>query len=138
MKNRTKVLLAIIVLAIAASLSTNIVSARLIGELSNFWVDGQNTHRTEYLTKERHSNYVIQLNFPSGRPRLVTQTMLVNSNGDWRGNYWGLTYEGTRNTFPNFAQPSYIYATEFKRQYAWDGWTVISGTWSPDTRYGER
>ena len=36
MKNRTKVLLAIIGLAIAASLSTNIVSARLIGELNNF------------------------------------------------------------------------------------------------------
>lgn len=83
MKNRTKVLLAIIGLAIAASLSTNIISARSIGEFSIFWVDGQNTHRMEYLTKERHSNYVIQLNFPSGRPHLVTQTMLVNSNGDW-------------------------------------------------------
>lgn len=138
MKNRTKILLTIIGLAIVTTISSNTASARLIGRLDNFWIDGKNTHRTEYLTKERYSNYAVQLNWPSGRPGLVAKTMMVNSNGDWRGNYWGETYEGTRNTHPNFAKPSYIYALEFLRQYSWDGWTVISGTWSPDTNPGER
>lgn len=139
MKTRTKALLIIVVLLFVGGifLKSSIVSARSIGSFSNFWVEGYNTHRTSYLVKTKYGRYVVQADAPSGRSKINLRTMILNSNGDWRAPDWGLTYEGTRNLHVNSASANYKYAIEITRQYSYDGWTTVSGSWSPDTRDGE-
>ena len=139
MKSRTKILSFIfsaLVLVVIFSKSS-VVSARSIGSFSDFWVEGYNTHRTEYLSKTKYSRYVVQADAPSGRSKINLRTMILNSNGEWRSTEWGLTYEGTRNLHVNTASAGYKYAIEITRQYSYDGWTTVSGSWSPDTRDGE-
>lgn len=139
MKSRTKILLFIFsALFIAIIFSkASMVSARDIGNFDNFWVDGYNTHRTSYLTKYKYGRYVVQADAPTGRSKINLRTMILNSNGDWRAPSWGLTYEGTRNLHVNSASAGYIYAIEITRQYDYDGYATVSGTWSPDTKDGE-
>lgn len=139
MKSRTKILMFIFTALVVAIIfgKSSIVSARSVGTFDNFWVDGYNTHRTAYLRKTKYSRYVVQADAPSGRSKINLRTMILNSNGDWRSTEWGLTYEGTRNLHVNTASAGYNYAIEITRQYSYDGYATVSGSWSPDTRDGE-
>lgn len=139
MKSRTKILLFILASLVMAIIffKPSVVSARNIANFSDFWVEGYNTHRTGYLGKTKYSRYVVQADAPTDRSKINLRTMILNSNGDWRSTEWGLTYEGTRNLHVNTASPGYIYAIEITRQYSYDGYATVSGSWSPDTRDGE-
>lgn len=137
MKNRTKILLTVIGVAIATTITANIASARYVGAF-DLWVKGHETKRVGYLLKTKASRYVVNANYAdTSRPKINLRSMILNSEGEWRSHAWGLTYEGTRNLHHNFASANYYYALEFTRQHPWDGWAHISGTWSPDTLPGE-
>ena len=70
MKSRTKFLLFVFVallLAIIFLKTPTVSSARDIGYLNSFRIEGHNTHRTEYLTKYKYGRYVVQADEPTGQ-----------------------------------------------------------------------
>ena len=120
-----KLFLSIIV--IGASIS--FVSAKEIGEFSNFRITPTET-RTGYLNKYNRSNHVINLE-PSRNLKMNVKATLVNSNGDDRSDVYYPTC-GFRYTYSNWASPGYIYALDLARQNWWDTAAGITGSWSPD------
>ncbi|MGYP000847979105 len=113
------------------------IKAREIVRLNSFQVYGhKNTHRTAYSIKTKVSPYVVNLEEARGRRNVVLETMILNSNGEWRNwdNRWGKTKEGERTENGNNASKGYKYALEFRREYFWDGDITINGTYSVDNR----
>lgn len=137
MKNNkiTKILVTIISMLLFATILFSMkTNARYIGVFNNLCLRGHETKRQEYAVKSNASRYVINLEWPRYRNyRVNLRSMILNSNGDWRANNWGLTYEGTRNVHNNFATPNYYYALEFTRELPTDeNICDFYGSWSLD------
>ena len=100
MKSRTKFLLFVFVallLAIIFLKTPTVSSARDIGYLNSFRIEGHNTHSTEYLTKYKYGRYVVQADEPTGRTKINLRTMILNSKGALIAPERSLTIEETRS-----------------------------------------
>lgn len=132
-KIQNKLILSLIIIFAIIVFGSLNAQAREVRVIKNFRIKSWDYVWTEFARKETRKRYVMNLDWPSGRERIVVRSQLINSNIDPRSGF-GKTYEGTRNTFDNDGQPGYKYAVILTREYTWDDVAYISGSWSPDDR----